>query len=131
MTIDPNPDLVESLQERFTKGGEWGVYAYATGWMSAVIVQAAREHAQHCADCQTCHNLSDLLSAVAAVQIINPPTESLDPSPRSGEERDVSITDLAQAVASFQLMVRRRMMLVQTVAIAVAVAAGFLIGITY
>jgi hypothetical protein len=79
MTIDPNPDLVESLQERFSQGGPAGVHAYAAGWMSAMIVRAAKEHAEHCADCQTCHDLSELLSAVAAIQIMNPPTDLLGP----------------------------------------------------
>jgi hypothetical protein len=79
MTIDPNPDLVESLQERFSQGGPDGVYAFASGWMSAMIVRAAKGHAEHCADCQTCHDLSELLSAVAAIQIMNPPTDLLGP----------------------------------------------------
>lgn len=79
MTINPNPDLVESLQEKFSRGGPLGVHAYAAGWMSGMIVRAAKEHAEHCADCQTCHDLSELLSAVAAIQIMNPPTDLLGP----------------------------------------------------
>lgn len=95
MAIDPDPDLVETLQERFLKNGEVGVYAYASGWMSAMIVRTAKEHAEHCADCQTCHDLSELLSAVAAVQIINPPPmDFLDPvrkaSRPAADSRDVA-----------------------------------------
>ena len=42
MAIDPNPDLVESLQKQFASNGEIGVYAYASGWMSAMIVPLRR-----------------------------------------------------------------------------------------
>lgn len=76
MTINPNPDLVERLSKKLR--AQWpGSGAYAAGWMSAKVVEAARRHAEFCADCPTCHDLAELLSMVAAIQIDNPPPPEL------------------------------------------------------
>jgi hypothetical protein len=134
MAIDPDPDLIESLQEKFTSNGPLGVYAYASGWMSAMIVRAAKEHAEHCADCQTCHDLSSLLSAVAAVQLINPPAADwLDPDRPAAPPPDLSaaVDDLHTTVqaaveaklAAITVASQRRM----TISTVVLVATGVMV----
>lgn len=120
MAIDPDPDLVERLRERFTSTGDAGVYAHATVWMSATVVRAARQHAQRCGGCQTCRHLSELLSGVAAVQILNPPpVQILHP-------------DRAATVPTVETIVRRELLtaaaarsrMTLTVIVLVALAAA-------
>ncbi|WP_432976628.1 hypothetical protein [Dactylosporangium sp. CA-233914] len=80
MAIKPEPDLVESLTGKFSRSADT-VHAYASGWMSTLVVRAAREHGERCDGCPTCRDLSELQSGVAAIQILNPPpVEVLDPN---------------------------------------------------
>jgi hypothetical protein len=126
MAIDPDPNLVESLQERFTSNGEFGVYAYAAGWMSATIVRAAKEHGEHCGGCHTCRDLSELLSGVAAVEILNPPSvDLLDPGHAATAPAVPTADDTQQQeLLAVAAVARRRVLLVVILLVALAAATG-------
>lgn len=125
MVIDPDPDLVESLQERFASNGEVGVYAHAAGWMSATIVRAAKEHGQQCGGCRTCRDLSELLSGVAAVQILNPPVDVPNQGRAAATPTVRTVHDgLQRELLTVIAAARRRMLLVVIALVALAAATA-------
>ncbi|MFC5005608.1 hypothetical protein ACFPIJ_48265 [Dactylosporangium cerinum] len=98
--------------------------AYAAGWMSATIVRAARDHGERCGGCQTCRDLSELLSGVAAVQILNPPPLNLlDPARAVNTRAALTADDILQReLLAMAAGARRRMPLVVIVLVALAAA---------